>query len=238
MSSILNYFTSHPALSVALIFGLLVILFLLSVAHLIGNLYRLIVAITVLCGTAVFLANGGIQTIADLNKAVHDIQESSGMNVGGIEASAKSLQKRITREDSNSASFIAVDTKGTAIQDVFPTKDSVFSRGSELSAGKTEMVWGKGATLPQGVLRGTSLVDSDDRLNSLYKAVQGALSAAEMSALRDEQRQWIKDRDTAVKSALSKAGISSASKEGKNLTDQVMLKWTLQRCEVLEAMAK
>jgi uncharacterized protein YecT (DUF1311 family) len=56
--------------------------------------------------------------------------------------------------------------------------------------------------------------------------------------LRDEQRQWIKDRDTAVKSALSKAGISSASKEGKNLTDQVMLKWTVQRCEVLEAMAR
>ena len=160
------------------------------------------------------------------------------MNVGGMEASAKSLQKRITREDSNAASFVAFDARGTAIQDVFPTKYSVFSRGSELSAGKTEMVWGKGATLPQGVRGGTSLVDFDDRLNSLYKALQGAFSGAKMSVLRDEHRQWIKDRDNAVNSALSKAGVSPSSKEGKNLSDQVLLKWTAQRCEVLEAMAK
>jgi hypothetical protein len=37
---------------------------------------------------------------------------------------------------------------------------------------------------------------------------------------------------------LSKAGVSAASKEGKNLADQVMFKSTVQRCEVLEAMAK
>lgn len=37
---------------------------------------------------------------------------------------------------------------------------------------------------------------------------------------------------------LSKAGVLSASKEGKSLANQVMLKSTVQRCEVLEAMVK
>ena len=83
-----------------------------------------------------------------------------------------------------------------------------------------------------------NLVDADARLNQLYKGLQSALSSEKMSSLRNEQRQWIKDRDMAVKSAVSSAGVSPASREGKNLADQILLRWTLQRCEILEALSK
>ena len=59
-----------------------------------------------------------------------------------------------------------------------------------------------------------------------------------MTALRTEQRQWIKNRDAAIKSSLAKAGLSPTGKEGKRVSDEITLKWTLERCAELEKMAK
>jgi uncharacterized protein YecT (DUF1311 family) len=163
---------------------------------------------------------------------------------------AKADLKQRKVKNASALEYMHVEMKGTATRDVFPIEYSVFPLSGEPSYEKTvnlvltaggitiKAASGKAAAASQAAGGATSLADADVRLNGVYKALQGALSPEKMAALRTEQRQWIKDRDTAVKSALSKAGVSSASKEGKNLTDQVMLKWTLQRCEVLEAMAR
>jgi uncharacterized protein YecT (DUF1311 family) len=163
---------------------------------------------------------------------------------------AKADLKQRKVKNASALEYMHVEMKGTATRDVFPIEYSVFPLSGEPSYEKTvnlvlteggitiKAASAKAAAASQAAGGATSLADADVRLNGVYKALQGALSPEKMAALRTEQRQWIKDRDTAVKSALSKAGVSSASKEGKNLTDQVMLKWTLQRCEVLEAMAR
>ena len=163
-------------------------------------------------------------------------------------ANADLKQRKV--KNASALQYMHIDMKGMATRDVFPIEYSVFPLSGEPSYEKTvnlvlteggitiKAASGKAAAASQAAGGATSLADADARLNGVYKALQGALSPEKMASLRTEQRQWIKDRDTAVKSALSKAGVSSASKEGKNLTDQVMLKWTVQRCEVLEAMSK
>jgi uncharacterized protein YecT (DUF1311 family) len=85
---------------------------------------------------------------------------------------------------------------------------------------------------------GGSVDEADSRLNQLYKLLQGKLSPEKMTALRTEQRQWIKNRDAAIKSSLAKAGLSPTGKEGKRVSDEITLKWTLERCAELEKMAK
>ena len=163
-------------------------------------------------------------------------------------ANADLKQRKV--KDASALQYMHINMKGAATRDVFPIEYSVFPLSGEPSHEKTvnlvlteggitiKAASGKAAAASQAAGGAASLADADARLNGVYKALQGALSAEKMAALRTEQRQWIKDRETAVKSALSKAGVSSASKEGKNLTDRVMREWTVQRCEVLEAMAK
>ncbi len=80
--------------------------------------------------------------------------------------------------------------------------------------------------------------EADSRLNQLHKMLQGRLSPEKMTALRTEQRQWIKNRDAAIKSSLARAGLSSTGKDGKPVSDEITLKWTLERCADLERRAK
>ena len=163
---------------------------------------------------------------------------------------AKADLKQRKVRNASALEYMHVEMKETATRDAFPIEYSVFPLSGEPTYEKAvnlvltqggitiKAASGKAAAASRAVGGGTSLADADARLNGVYKALQGALSAEKMTALRVEQRQWIKDREAAVKSALSKAGVSAASKEGKSLADQVMLKSTVQRCEVLEAMVK
>jgi hypothetical protein len=163
---------------------------------------------------------------------------------------AKADLKQRKVKNASALEYIRVDMKGTATRDVFPIEYSVYPLSGEPSHEKTvnlvlkdgaiaiQAAAAKGSGLPPDLGTGNTLADADARLNRLYKDLQGTLSVEKMASLRSEQRQWIKDRDMAVKSELLKAGATAASKEGKRVAEQVLLKWTLQRCAVLEALAK
>ena len=57
----------------------------------------------------------------------------------------------------------------------------------------------------------------DDRLNQVYKKLQQRLSQGEKLKLRDEQRAWIKSRDSKVKKIYQTESGTMASLNGESL---------------------
>jgi uncharacterized protein YecT (DUF1311 family) len=163
---------------------------------------------------------------------------------------ARADLKRSKVRNQSAFEHMDVKMKGKASESEFPMSYSVFPRAGEPTHDKdvililkdgsitVQAAKGKVSTTNQTSGASISFAEADSRLNQLYKELQSTLSSERMANLRTEQRQWLKDRDQAVKTSLVKAGRSATTKEGKSLADQILLKWTVQRCEALESLSK
>lgn len=74
----------------------------------------------------------------------------------------------------------------------------------------------------------------DDELNAIYQKLRKSLSDKDFSTLRDEERAWIRNRDTAAKRAASRETYSNST---QNLAYTLsLLQWTKDRVYELAAM--
>ena len=74
----------------------------------------------------------------------------------------------------------------------------------------------------------------DDELNAIYQKLRKSLSDEDFRTLRDEERAWIRNRDTAAKRAASRETYSNST---QNLAYTLsLLQWTKDRVYELAAM--
>ena len=74
----------------------------------------------------------------------------------------------------------------------------------------------------------------DDELNAIYQKLRKSLSDEDVRTLRDEERAWIRNRDTAAKRAASRETYSNST---QNLAYTLsLLQWTKDRVYELAAM--
>ncbi|WP_368503137.1 lysozyme inhibitor LprI family protein [Alkalihalophilus sp. As8PL] len=95
-------------------------------------------------------------------------------------------------------------------QDVTSAKEEYIQKLAHLDANDIDVVYETDGQAMED--HGYNLTLWDDILNEIYGVLKTQLSEAEMDALRDEQRQWIKDRDAAAQARYDEEGGGTLSR--------------------------